>query len=272
MRRRAHAARVPPITDALAAPRRGVAAFFRGLAFPFRGARLVYLEQPGLVRYWIVPIVVTLVALTASVGAAIGLHDELASALWAAPIGEGWQADLLRAVHWVFDALVAVVLVVAALALTLLVSGIVAAPFNGRLGEVVDQLVTGREAPPFALRRAAGDLGRALVIETTFFVLNALLLVTSLLVPVLSPVLGPLGLAVAALYFAISYVEAPQASRGRGLGDRVRLVARHPMSMLGFGTGVALFVFVPLVNLLFMPAAVAGGVLLHAALEPDAPS
>ena len=38
---------------------------------------------------------------------------------------------------------------------------------------------------------------------------------------------------------------------------------------LGFGAGVGLFVFVPLVNLLFMPAAVAGGVLFHAELERD---
>jgi CysZ protein len=230
----------------------------------------VYLEQPGLVRYWIVPIAVTLVALVASVGAAIAFHDELAGALWAAPDDGGWQGSLLRAAHWLFDALVAVVLVIAALALTLLVSGIVAAPFNGRLGEVVDQGVTGREAPPFALGRAAGDLGRAMVIETTFFALNALLLVTSVVVPVLAPVLGPIGLVAGALYFGIAYVEAPQASRGRGLADRVRFVARHPMAMLGFGTGVGLFLFVPLVNLLFMPAAVAGGVLLHAALEPDA--
>ena len=34
-----------------------------------------------------------------------------------------------------------------------------------------------------------------------------------------------------------------------------------------FGTGVWLFLFVPLVNLLFMPAAVAGGTLLFLELE-----
>jgi uncharacterized protein involved in cysteine biosynthesis len=38
-------------------------------------------------------------------------------------------------------------------------------------------------------------------------------------------------------------------------------------TMFGFGTGVWAFLFIPLVNLLFMPAAVAGGTLLFLDLE-----
>jgi CysZ protein len=256
-----------PIGRALAAPRRGVASFFGGLSFPFKGARLVYFEHPGLVRYWIVPILVTLVALVGAVAAVVTYEGALTTSLWSTPAGDGWEADLARAFHWVFEALVVVVLAIAALAGTLLVSGIVSAPFNARLAEVVDERVTGRAAPSFAVGRALKDVGRAMVIETTFFVVNAVLLVLSLAVPVISPATGALGFLFAALYFGISYVETPQATRGRGLADRLRLVTQHPMAILGFGTGVGLFLFVPLVNLLFMPAAVAGGVLFHAALE-----
>lgn len=256
-----------PIGRALAAPRRGVASFFSGLSFPFKGARLVYFEHPGLVRYWIVPILVTLGALVGAVAAVVTYEGALTSSLWSTPAGDGWEADLARAFHWVFEALVVVVLAIAALAATLLVSGIVSAPFNARLAEVVDERVTGRAAPSFAVGRALKDVGRAMVIETTFFAVNAVLLVLSLAVPVVSPFTGALGFLFAALYFGISYVETPQATRGRGLGDRLRLVTQHPMAILGFGTGVGLFLFVPLVNLLFMPAAVAGGVLFHAALE-----
>ena len=42
--------------------------------------------------------------------------------------------------------------------------------------------------------------------------------------------------------------------------------------MFGFGTGVWLFLFIPLVNLLFMPAAVAGGTLLFLDLEGEGTS
>ena len=39
--------------------------------------------------------------------------------------------------------------------------------------------------------------------------------------------------------------------------------------MLGFGAGVYLFLMIPLVNLFFMPAAVAGGTLLFLDLERE---
>ena len=256
-----------PIGRALAAPRLGVVSFFGGLSFPFKGARLVYVREPGLMRYWAVPIVVTLGALALSIFGVFHYEGALTSSLWEDPVGEGWAVDLARAAHAVFEVLVVVLLAALALAVTLLVSGIVAAPFNARLAEVLDERVTGRVAPPFALSRVLRDLGRAMVIETTFFVVNAVLLVISLAVPVLSPFTGAFGLLFGALYFGIAYVETPQATRGRGLGDRLALVRRHPMALLGFGTGVGLFLFVPLVNVVFMPAAVAGGVLFHAALE-----
>jgi uncharacterized protein involved in cysteine biosynthesis len=41
------------------------------------------------------------------------------------------------------------------------------------------------------------------------------------------------------------------------------------MALLGYGTGVAVFLFLPIVNVLFMPAAVAGAVLLFAELSGE---
>ena len=256
-----------PIGRALGAPRRGVRAFLDGLAFPFRGARLVYLDEKGLAIYWLVPIVVTVAALAASIAAVAVYEDAITSMLWSAPTGEGFEADLASFLHAMLEALVVIVLAVAALVATLLVSGIVAAPFNGRLAEILDERITGLRAPPFAIGRVLRDVGRVIVIETTFFVVNALLVIVSLFAPVVSPVTGALGLAFGSLYFGVSYLETPQATRGRSLRERVRLVGQHPWEILGFGTGVGLFLFVPVVNLLFMPAAVAGGVLLHASLE-----
>ncbi len=258
-----------PIARALAAPRRGVASFLSGLSYPFKGARLVYVEHRDLVRYWIVPILVTLLALVASVAGVWVYEGALTSSLWETPVGDEWDADVARFAHSLFEGLVVIVLVVAAVAATLLVSGIVSAPFNARLAEILDERVTGRAAPPFAAGRALRDVGRAIVIEATFFAVNAALLVVSLVVPAISPVTGVFGLVFGALYFGIAYVETPQASRDRGLRDRFRLVREHPMAILGFGAGVGVFLCVPLVNLLFMPAAVAGGVLFHAALEAD---
>jgi CysZ protein len=205
------------------------------------------------------------------VSAAFFYQGALTSSLWDAPTGDDLGADVARFGYAILEVLILVLLVLAAFLCTLLVSGIVSAPFNARLAEVLDERVTGRVAPPFAVGRALRDVARQIVIETTFFAGNATLVLLSLIVPALSPVTGALGLVFGALYFGISYLEAPQATRERTLRDRLDLVRAHPMALLGFGAGVGLFLFVPLVNLLFMPAAVAGGVLLHAALEDESP-
>jgi CysZ protein len=257
-----------PVGRALGAPRRGLGAFFHGLGFSFRGARLVYLEQHGLAAYWLVPIVVTVLALALSIAAVVTYEGAVTSWLWPEP-AEGWD-DLSSFFHALLEGLVILVMTVLAFVATLLASGIASAPFNARLAEILDERITGEVAPPFAIGRALRDVGRVIVIETTFFAVNALLLILSFAVPVLGPLTGALGLAFGALYFGVSYLETPQGTRGRSLGDRVRLVRDRPMEILGFGAGVGLFLFVPLLNLLFMPAAVAGGVLLHAELEARA--
>lgn len=251
----------------LSAPRRGVVGFFRGMGFVLRGAKLVYVEQPGLARYWIAPIVVTSVTLIVCFGLVGHFHDVLVSAIWGAPSGDDWLAWLARAAHWIFDLLLWLVLGVLALVATMLVGSVVAAPFNARLGEVLDARLTGHVAPPFALSRVVLDVARTVAIEVVFFVVNAILFVASVAVPALAPALAIVGFVLTAYYFAIGYLEIPQVARGRTMGDRLRFLGRHAMAILGFGAGVGLLLFVPIVNLLFMPAAVAGAVMLFAEVE-----
>jgi len=71
-------------------------------------------------------------------------------------------------------------------------------------------------------------------------------------------------------------VDWPAARRDATLGDRVETVKKHVRPLVGLGIGVWFLVHVPFVNLLFMPAAVAGGTLLFLDLDggsssPDPP-
>jgi len=260
------------VRQALSAPRRSALGFFRGLALPFRGARLVYVEHLDLARVWLVPIVITLAVLAASVWGVVHEASTVVGWIWPAP-GEGgddWGQWLVGIAHDLFALLVDVVLIVLALLATLLISGVVAAPFNARLAEILDERLNGVRPAPFGIRTLVRDLIRSAVIETTFFSINLVLFVLGMAVPAASPVITMVGLVVWALYFGIAYVDVPQATRGRSIGDRARFLGAHPAAMLGFGTGVGVFLLVPLLNLFFMPAAVAGGVLFTAEVERDA--
>lgn len=255
--------------EVLSAPRRGVVGFFRGLGFAFRGAKRVYIEEPALAKYWIVPILVTSVSLVGSMALVYLYGGELVSAIWSAPSGDDWLSLLARGAHGLLTGLVYLLLALSALVVTMLVGSIVAAPFNARLGEVLDERVTGHPTPPFALSRVLGDVLRTMVIETVFFVVNTLLFFASIAFPPATPVLGVVGLVFTGFYFAIAYLEIPLVARDATLGDRFRFWGTHAMAVLGYGTGVGLFLFIPIVNLLFMPAAVAGGILLFAELSGE---
>ena len=70
-----------------------------------------------------------------------------------------------------------------------------------------------------------------------------------------------------ALYFAIDYIDWPASRRGLAFGQRLVLLRTRPLMTLGFGFAVAACLFVPLLNVCFMPLAVAGGTRLFLDLD-----
>jgi CysZ protein len=274
----AHAARsvVETAKGSVVAPvGRSAIGFWRGLTYPFRGARLVYLERPGLVRYWGMPVLLTLLAAVGIVWGAVSARDALVEAVWSTPAGEGTWADVLRALHELVEWLAVMLLVLVGLVGLSLVTSLIAAPFNDALSEAVEEHVTGRPGVPFSLRILLRDTVRTVLLELVKFALYAAvmgpLFVLSFVVPVLGQaVYAVFGFVFTALYFSIDYIDWPASRRDRGLRARAAVVRRNFWPMFGFGTGVWFFLIVPIVNLLFMPAAVAGGTLLFLDLEGDA--
>ncbi|HJL32305.1 MAG TPA: EI24 domain-containing protein, partial [Polyangiaceae bacterium LLY-WYZ-15_(1-7)] len=74
-----------------------------------------------------------------------------------------------------------------------------------------------------------------------------------------------------AWYWGLDYIDWPAERRGWKVGERFAHARANFMTLFGFGTGVWLFLFIPFVNLLFMPAAVAGGTLLYLDMVGPAP-
>jgi len=264
--------------DVAAPVGRSVVGFWRGLTYPFRGARLVYLERPGFVRYWGIPVVITLVAAVGIVWGAVSARDALVEAVWSTPGGEGFWDGVLRALHEVVEWLVALALALGGLVVLSLVTTLLAAPFNDALSEAVEEHVTGRPGAPFSIAVVVRDTLRTVLLEIAKLALYVIVMGPLLLLSFVVPVLGQavyavFGFVFTAVYFSIDYIDWPASRRDRGLRARASVVRRNFWPMFGFGTGVWLFLIVPFVNLLFMPAAVAGGTLLFLELEgaPQSP-
>lgn len=238
--------------------------------------RFVYVQHPKLARYWLFPVLITGLALLAVFYGAGSYNEDVGAALWSLfpeswNEATGWLGGLLSALRWVIELIAALLIVLLGLVLVLLMSSVLAAPFNDALSEAVEHILTGKPAPPFSFRRMLADIARTVRLELGKALLYAVVVgpmfLASFVVPGVGQVISLVGFALTAIYLGIDYVDWPAARRDWSVGDRVRFTRRQLPAVAGFGTGVWVFLFIPLVNLLFMPAAVAGGTMLFVDLE-----
>ena len=252
--------------------------FARGLSYAVRGMRFVYVQHPKLARYWVFPILITGLALVAVFYGAGSYYDDLGGALWALfPESwnetTGWVGGLLGALRWLIELIAGILITLLGLVLVLVLSSLVAAPFNDALSEAVERLLTGEAAPPFSFSRMLADIARTIRLELLkvllYLALVGPMFLASFVIPGVGQVMSLVAFALTAAYLGIDYVDWPAARRNWSVRDRVTFTRRQLPAVAGFGTGVWLLLFIPLVNLLFMPAAVAGGTMLFLALEPS---
>ncbi len=249
--------------------------FVRGISYAFRGMRFVYVQHRGLARYWLFPILITGVALIGVFYGAGSLYDDLAAAVWSLfpeswSDASGWTGGLLRGLRWLLEVLAGIMIALLGLIAVFLLSSVIAAPFNDALSEAVEDILTGRRAAPFSFRRMVADIVRTIRIEllkvVVYVVVIGPMFVVSFLVPGVGQLVSLAAFVLTAVYLGVDYIDWPAARREWSVGDRVAFVRRQLPAVAGFGTGVWVLLFIPLVNLLFMPAAVAGGTMLFVAL------
>lgn len=237
--------------------------FFGGLGYPLRGARFVYREHPELARFWLPPIALTALALLCVFWFGAAEHAAIAAAIWRAPEAEG----LLAFLHRVFEWLVLFAIAGVGLFVVALCTSVIAAPFNDALSERVESLCTGRAAAAFSAGRVARGVARAIGLELAKLALYCAVMGPMFLVSLAVPGAGALaysalGMAFTSFFFAIDYVDWAASRRELSVAERLRFAQKHLFAMLGLGAGITVLLFVPLVNLLFMPAAVAGATLM----------
>ncbi len=247
--------------------------FLRGLGYPLKGLRILR-KYPGLARYWSVPIILTGTSLLASVLLALRYHDDLLALLWRAPSGDDWLSALTAGLYWLARGASFLVSLGVLVLACVVFSMVVAAPFNDALSEAIEERETNASSPPFSISRFCSDLVRTLGLEllklSAFIAIMMPLTIFSWVVPGVGHVVAAVvGGFFTASYFALDYTDWPASRRGLGVRQRLSLFSARPWLMVGFGVAVWGCLFVPILNLAFMPIAVAGGTRLFLDLEAE---
>lgn len=231
-----------------------------------RGTRLVY--TPGLRRYVFLPILANLVVYAAMLSYVLTHFGG-----WL----DGWMAMVpgwLDWLSWLIWPLFVLSLGLIVFFSFTLVTQLIAAPFYGLLAEKVEREVTGR--PPLddrGLARTAIDaLGRELV-KLGYILPRMLLLFVIGWIPVINLIAPLLWLLFSAWMMAVTYLDYPMDNNKVPFADMRRRLAARRWPTLTYGGWVMLITWLPLANLLLLPGAVAGAVLMwedhYRALAPD---
>jgi CysZ protein len=236
--------------------------FAAGVRAFFDGARLV--RAPGLRRYTWLPLLVSFVIIATGLFVAFGYLTDLATHLTALlPEWLAFLGFILLPLLYLLGLLIGAWLFA-------LLAVLVASPFLGDLSLAVERQTSGivPEDGPSLWAGAVGSLGREMR-KLGYYLprLIAVFLVT--LIPVVNAAAPVLWFVFGAWIMAIQFCDYPYENRRRPFHDTLTLLRANRATALGYGSCATLAMAIPLVNLLLIPAAVAGGTLLWQRLQPD---
>jgi CysZ protein len=227
--------------------------FYQGLNGALSGFALI--RKRGIKRYVIVPLLINI----ALFGLALWYVYMQADKAVAATVE--WLPDWLDWLGWLLWLLLPILFLIVAFYSFTLVANFIGSPFNGRLSEKLEQQLIGY-APPSSgqvytvagikngVTSELGKLGYLLSRSLPLLILS-FIPVINILAPIFWFLFG-------AWMLALEYLDYPMGNHGILFAEQRDKLRQRRGLALGFGSVILVMTFIPVVNFLAMPVAVAG--------------
>jgi len=178
--------------------------------------------------------------------------------------GDWWIIRMVQNVlHW----LVSIVLFFSLAYVFTLLANLIGAPFNGLLAERVEAHLLGHSttAAPSVMEliKTVPRLMWSEISKLVYLLICIIPLLVLQFVPLINLVAPFLLFLFAAWMFSLEYLDYPMGNNGAVFRDVRRSLRKRRRVAFGFGTAVAVFSTIPIVNLFIMPVAVAGATALY---------
>ena len=212
--------------------------------------------SPGLRLFVLLPLLVNLIVFAVLIVLAVQQFGQWVD--YFMPSLPDWLAFLE---YLLWPLFVALVLLIVFFTFTLL-ANLIAAPFNGFLAEKVEVVVRGEDPfPTFRWGELAAMVPRTLGREMrklAYFLPRALALLILSLIPGVNLLAAPLWLLFGIWMMAVQYIDYPADNNKLGWNEMLDWLRARRWQSLGFGGITYAALLVPGLNVLMMPAAVAG--------------
>lgn len=242
-----------------------------GITLIFRGFDLA--KKPSIRPYMIIPLIVNILLFSVAGYLAVNAINDALSALdfsgvdlwswldWLEPFIEAVGSTL----RWVL--LIASILLILFMAGSIftMVTHLLISPFIGILAEKVEKELHETHYPEHTALQIAGRTFKRELRKLQYWLTRAIGLVVLTLilsfipiVQVISPVLWYL---FGAWILALQYLDVPADNNGKSFEEVLAMMKNHRAEVMGFGGAALLLTSTPILNLIIIPVAVAGGVI-----------
>ena len=235
---------------------------FSGAQYLSKGFGLI--KQPGIRAFVFIPLVINFILLSfATIYAFTQIDNWLESLKNSESSWIQWTVENLA---WLIWPIVIITVLVVILFIFAFLANWIAAPFNGLLSEAVEKHLSGENYhdTTFSWRRFFADIPRLLSREwrkLAYYLPRAI----GCLVLFLLTFWSPFVFIATAVWFifnawmaAIQYVDYPMDNHKVPFSEVIDQLKQRRGGSMGFGAMVMLLTMIPVVNIVVMPAAVAG--------------
>ena len=230
---------------------------FTGAGYFRQGLSLIW--KPGIRSFTLWPILITLVVFIVLAYVGIGYFEQMMDRFL--PSGDSWWASGLRYLLW---PLMAISFLLVWYFTFTIIANLIGAPFNGILAERVEAHLKGEDYVAFDSGNFIKQIFPALINELgkiSYFILRVIPLLILFVIPVLNLAAPFLWAYFMAWMLSLEYADYPMDNHGIRFKQVRQNLAQRRLTSMGFGGMATLCSFVPLLNLLVMPAAVSGATL-----------
>ena len=231
--------------------------FFKGFGHIIEGLKLIL--HPGIRQFVMIPLGINLILFGSATGYLFYKFDDwMAQLLPEFPVWLGWLESLIG---WLLFPIFAVLILLIIFYTFSFIANLIASPFNSILAEKIECHLTGEPLDggpnyptPEMIKRSVGSEISKLI----YFIKWWVILFILTLIPFISFFAPFIWMLFGAWMLSLEYLDYPMANQNKFFKDINKQALSKRSLSLGFGGGVMLFTSIPFINLVAMPAGVAG--------------
>ena len=229
--------------------------FLSGFGYAMKGLKLIF--RPGVRRFVLIPFIINL-----------GLFGT--AIVWGyGEVDAGLDRFLPGWLHWLRWLLIPVFFITLSIIVFYtftLIANLLGAPFNSVLSEKTEHLMTHQKNDAATgIWSLAKDIPIAIMAELkklAYLLFWSIPLLILFLIPGLN-LLAPIAWTVFGMWMlALQYIDYPMGNHGLNFAAERQLLRQNKQLAWGFGAGILLITFIPVLNFLAMPAGVTGATAL----------